>query len=131
MNDYYEKIRLLKIEREALAIADDISCILGFAQAYHNQGCLTVSRINDVYKSMKNDPFSTLLNTRFSGNELNGLLENLRTKLKDIRCYDPNQICDYYEQYPNYMDELADEACEEYKRLKLRVSQHLADLYNP
>lgn len=124
--DYNEKLRLAKIEREALAIADDVSCILGFAQSYHNQNCLSAKRLDDIYNMMNSDPFSRLHNTRFAGNELNDLMGRLRAELKDLRCYDANQICDYWEKYPEYMDRLADEACEEYKALKIRLNQRLS-----
>lgn len=124
--DYNENLRLAGIEREALAIADDVSCILGFAQSYYNQKCLTEKRLNDIYSMMNSDPFSRLHNTRYAGNELNDLMRRLRTELKELRCYDANQICEYWEKHPEYMNRIANIACEEYKGIKLRLNSRLS-----
>lgn len=128
MSDINDDLRLLLNEKQALMIADEIYTFLQTARSYYENDNLTVEGLNAFYNERGSDPFSELHNSRFSGSNVNELLESLRTKLRAIRCFDANQICEYWHRTPEYMNQITDEAYEEYKRLKLKVSQHVANL---
>ena len=128
MSDINDDLRLLLNEKQALMIADEIYTFLRTARSYYESDSLTEEGLNAFYNTKGSDPFAELHNSRFSGSNVNELLESLRVKLRAIRCFDANQICDYWHKTPEHMNQITDEAYEEYKRLKLIVSQHVANL---
>ena len=130
MSNYFEEIRVLKLEKIALNIADGISCILGYAQYYNDHGCLTPESIDDVYNKFDNDPFTLLQMTDGEDDELNDMLYELRTLLRSVPEYNSNRICQLFRSFPDHMNKATDTSCEVYKHLKVLVNTHYNSIFN-
>ena len=130
MFNYNEEIRVFKLEKMALGIADGISCILGFAQYYNNHGCLTTESIDDVYNKFDHDPFALLQMTESEDDELNDMLYELRILLRSVPEYNSARICQLFRNFPDHMNKATDTSCEVYKHLKMLVSTHYNSIFN-
>ena len=128
MYDRNNEMRLLKIDMKAFNILDDISCIMGFAQYYNDHNCLTEEAINDIFNKMNADPFVLLQETARSGDELDGRMYALRTKLAHIPFYNAAQFIWWWRNNPDLMNSITDLSCEEYKLVKAQIAYRKARL---